>query len=86
VPITRWYTLHHTSPPGRKGFWAQAAAYDTEAAALFIRYQSGVVCMYENIHQQLFLNLINAPSAGKWIHQHIYHYPYSTVSEATIVG
>jgi hypothetical protein len=85
VPITRWYTLHHTSPPGKHGHWAREAAYDTEDAALFIRYSSGVICKYENIHQQLFLNLINAPSAGKWIHRHIYHYPYSKVATATRV-
>ena len=86
MPITRWYTLHHTSKPRHGKYWAQAAAYDTDESALFIRYASGVVCRYDNIHQQLFLNLVNAPSAGKWIWRHIYHYPYTTVSEATVVS
>jgi hypothetical protein len=85
MPLTRWYTLNHTSRPRHGEHWAQQAAYDTDEAALFIRYKSGIVCRYDNIHQQLFLNLINAPSAGQWIHRHIYHYPYTRVATAVRV-
>lgn len=80
-----WYTLNHTSQPKDGRFWAEAAAYDTAESALFIRFKSGVVCRYENIHAQLFPDLVNAPSAGKWIHRHIYHYPYTIVPTAQIV-
>jgi hypothetical protein len=58
-------------PPGTK-FPIRAHTKGT----LWIRFDSGFVCHYENVSWTIWEGLLNADSKGKFHHQAIRHLPY----------
>jgi KTSC domain len=59
-------------------------AYYWEGGTLFVRFKdktggATVLCQYEDVSLELWLSFLNAPSKGKWVHQHLMGWPYTIV-------
>ncbi len=53
------------------------AAYDAATCTLQIKFHSGGLYEYYNVPYAVYQGLMNAPSHGKYFHQHIKDvYPY----------
>lgn len=42
-----------------------------EDDTLYIRFNSGATYYYRNVPESVYINLMNAPSKGKYFHAHI---------------
>ena len=49
----------------------QAVSYDTDARELQITWQNGRISAYEDVDEATALQLANAPSVGKMLHDEI---------------
>lgn len=55
--------------------WVQAAGFDPNTQTLYIQFQGALVA-YESSEEE-FLDLVSAPSAGKWVWANVYDRPYT---------
>jgi hypothetical protein len=63
--------------------WVDAIAYD--GGDLFVRYKDKegkptVLCKYEGITLDQWIDFLGAPSKGQWIHANIIKHPYTIVA------
>ena len=55
--------------------------YDPNSQTLEVEFHGGRVYQYYGVPQQMFDNLVQAPSAGRFFHVYIREgYPYSRIS------
>jgi len=68
--------------------WVQAAGL--VEGKLAIQFRGGeagpVVCIYPAVGRNALEDLLAAPSAGKWVHSHVYRAAYATGAFNTVVG
>ena len=56
--------------------WVQECAYDYEEGNLYVRFK-GATCIYD-VPESVYIGLLNAPSAGTFVHEYLYYLPYRT--------
>ena len=60
-----------------------AVGYDRERSLLFIRFVKGGTYQYDSVPIQVYVDLMNADSVGKFFHANIRHvYAYHMIGEA----
>lgn len=72
-----WQDRLDWEPVSSASGWVEAAAYSPASQTLFIRFRDAV-CAYVS-NEDEFIDLLNAPSAGRWVHQNVYDRPYALV-------
>jgi len=55
--------------------WVDAIKYDDETGELSVRFNSGVVCIYD-VDPDTAEGMLRASSKGKFVWRNLYHLPY----------
>jgi len=63
--------------------WVDAYAYD--GGTLFVAFKDSqgrrtVVCRYDDVPLDLWIEFLGAPSKGVFVHQHLFTWPYEEVA------
>lgn len=70
-----------------KSSWVYAMKFDYANKRLFVQFKKGklnapgVVCRYDNTQTRTAKDMFRAASMGKFVHRHLYHRPYTIVSD-----
>ena len=64
--------------------WARAYGFYCQAgtSGIAITFKDGVTCWYQGTSGELYRDLINSPSVGKFVHAFLIQLPYTTISAA----
>lgn len=58
-----------------KSSWVRSVRFENRR--LSVRFRDGAVCHYDNIGITTYLAMLESPSKGTFVWEHLYHLPYT---------